>query len=87
VRALSQYPEAAKEIVARCTRHMQKNGWSTVKACADQDIEAGAALAEYAKEHEALVKRCQTQMGENGAAKVKACADQEMQAREPRKKD
>ncbi len=87
VRALSQYPEAAKEIVARCTRHAQRNGWSMVKACADQDIEAGAALAEYAKEHEALVKRCQTQMGENGAAKVKACADQEMQAREPRKKD
>ena len=44
--AVLQYPEEAKDIVAGCA-HGSEMGWSMVKRCIDNDIEAEAALAKF----------------------------------------
>ena len=49
-RALQRYPTEHATIVDRCTRQMQSFGWSLVKACADQDIEAERALRSMGRE-------------------------------------
>ena len=38
MKALSSYPQEAREIVQRCTRRLQSIGWEMVKSCADKDI-------------------------------------------------
>ncbi len=65
---------------------MHEYGWSLVKACADQDIEAATALARYPQQYESLVARCQRQMGKYGASMVKACADEDIKAEEALKR-
>ena len=40
MKALSSYPQDAREIVQRCTRRLQSIGWEMVKSCADKDIAA-----------------------------------------------
>jgi hypothetical protein len=77
--AVAQYPESAKDIVARCVRGREL-GWSMVKLCIDKDIEAEAALANYATEHDSDVKACKTEFGRRVAARVKACVDQATEA-------
>jgi len=73
--AVAQYPEAVKDIVARCVRGREL-GWSMVKLCIDKDIEADAALATYGKEHDAFMEFCKTEFGRRGAARIKVCVDQ-----------
>lgn len=75
-----------EEIKNRCQTQMGEHGAAMVKACVDQDIEAGLALGSYLKNHEAIVTRCITQMGEHGYAMVKACADQDIEAEEALRK-
>jgi len=69
-----QYPERYKQIVERC-RRKNELGWSWVKACVDNDIEAEAALAKYPMERAALIDVCRADIGHRGAAAVKACVD------------
>lgn len=73
--AVLQYPNEVKDIVARCARGSEK-GWSMVKQCIDNDIEAEAALANYGREHDASMEKCKTEFGRRGAARIKACVDQ-----------
>lgn len=40
MKALSAYPQQAREIVQRCTRHVQITGWELAKSCVDKDIAA-----------------------------------------------
>lgn len=82
--AVAQYPEAVKDIVARCVRGREL-GWSMVKLCIDKDIEAEAALATYGKEHDASLAFCKTEFGGRGAARIKACVDQSIEAGKPPK--
>ena len=77
--AVAQYPEAVKDIVARCVRGREL-GWSMVKRCIDNDIEAEAALATYGPEHDAAMEICKTEFGRRGAARIKACVDQASEA-------
>ena len=82
--AVSQYPEEVKDIVARCVRGREM-GWSMVKQCIDNDIEAEAALANYGREHDSSMEKCKTEFGRRGAARIKACVDQAIEAdRSPR---
>jgi hypothetical protein len=80
--AVSQYPEAVKDIVARCIRGREM-GWSMVKLCIDNDIEAEAALANYGREHDASMEFCKAEFGLRGAARIKACVDQAIEAGKP----
>jgi hypothetical protein len=80
--AVLQYPEAVKDIVARCVRGREM-GWSIVKLCIDNDIEAEAALANYGREHDASIAKCKTEFGRRGAARIKACVDQTIEAGKP----
>jgi hypothetical protein len=80
--AVAQYPEAVKDIVARCVRGREL-GWSMVKLCIDNDIEAETALANYGREHEASMEICRTEFGRRGAARIKACMDQAIEADKP----
>ena len=77
--AVAQYPESAKDIVARCVRGREL-GWSVVKLCIDRDIEAEAALANYGREHDSAMKACKAEFGHRGAARIKACVDQATEA-------
>jgi hypothetical protein len=69
-----QYPEQYKQIVERC-RRKNELGWSWVKTCVDNDIEAEAALAKYPTERAVLIDVCRADVGHRGAAGVKACVD------------
>ena len=77
--AVLKYPEAVKEIVARCVRGREM-GWSMVKLCIDNDIEAEAALAKYGREHDSLMDKCKEEFWRRGAARIKACVDQAINA-------
>jgi len=77
--AVLQYPEAVKDIVARCVRGREM-GWSIVKLCIDNDIEAEATLAHYGREHDSLMEKCRSEFGRRGAARTKACVDQAIEA-------
>ncbi len=80
--AVAQYPEAVKDIVARCVRSREM-GWSIVKLCIDNDIEAEAALANYGREHDASMEKCKMEFGRRGAARIKSCVDQASEADRP----
>lgn len=77
--AVLQYPEAVKDIVARCVRGREM-GWSMVKLCIDNDIEAEAALAKYGRAHDSLMEHCKADFGHRGAARTKMCVDQAIEA-------
>jgi hypothetical protein len=82
--AVLQYPEDVKHIVTRCVRGREM-GWSVVKLCIDNDIEAEAALANYGREHDSSMEKCKAEFGRRGAARIKACVDQAIEAdRAPR---
>lgn len=70
-----RYPEQYKSIIARC-RRKSEFGWSWVKACVDQDIEAESALAQYSTDRAGLIDKCRAEFAHRGAAAVKKCVDQ-----------
>jgi len=80
VRALAAYPESARPVVDRCTKHTRANSWGMVKVCVDSDLEAEAALAGYAPQHSQTIEACRAQVGMRGALKVKACVDRRIDA-------
>ena len=82
--AVLQYPKEAKDIVARCARGSEM-GWSMVKRCIDNDIEAQSALANYRTEHASLMDKCKEEFERRGAARIKSCVGQGIEAdRAPR---
>jgi hypothetical protein len=81
--ALAQYQRNAREIVGRCSREFQNDGWARVKICADRDIEAERTLAGYAEKDGPAVEECRTKVGKSGPAQVKACVDQLLKDKHP----
>ena len=80
--AVLQYPKEVKDIVARCARGSEM-GWSMVKLCIDNDIEAQSALANYGTEHALLMDKCKEEFGRRGAARIRKCVDQAIEADRP----
>jgi len=74
-----QYPEEVKDIVTRCVRG-REIGWSMVKLCIDNEIEAEAALANCGRERDSLMEKCKEEFGRRGAARINACVDQAIEA-------
>lgn len=82
-KALAQYRQKVPEIVGRCSRELQNDGWASVKMCADRDIEAEGALATYAEKDAPVIEECKMKVGKSGPAKVKACVDQLVKGKGP----
>lgn len=70
-----RYPEKYKRFLNRCRRG-NENGWSWVKTCIDNDIEAESALAEYPKDRAGLIAVCDAEFGRRGMVAIKECVDQ-----------
>jgi hypothetical protein len=86
-KALSQYPENTRAIVAGCTRNVEQTGWVVAKRCADRNVAAADALAGYPQAHHPLIRTCTRKVGDLGQVHVKACVDREIAAGQAPRRD
>ena len=80
---VARYPDAVKDIVARCTRRKEM-GWGNVKKCIDDDIAAKPVLEVYARDNGPLLEACQEKFRGRELSRIKICVDQVLEAEKSR---